>query len=80
LHHHLVFLYLSTLALRNMALFAVVATPITIGNLHGMLDSLRKGRGTCFATRRRVAAATALLTSLLAGVWAGPPATNVRGS
>jgi len=68
---YLVFLYLSTMALRNMALFAVVATPITIGNLQGMLDSLRKGRGASYVTRRRVAAVTALLTSLLAvGVWA----------
>jgi hypothetical protein len=68
---YLVFLYLSTLALRNMALFAVVATPITIHNLHSILDSLRERRVGRFSTERRVAVATALSTlALAAGVWA----------
>jgi hypothetical protein len=67
---YLVFLYLSTLALRNMALFAVVATPVTIRNLNLVLDSLRARRGAIFATERQVAAATALSMVLVAaGVW-----------
>ncbi len=36
---YLAFLYLSTLALRNMSLFAVVAVPVTIRNLYGIADS-----------------------------------------
>jgi len=68
---YLVFLYLSTLALRNMALFAVVATPVTIHNLHSVLDALRERRAGRFTTERRVAVATALSTlALAAGVWA----------
>jgi hypothetical protein len=68
---YLVFLYLSTLALRNMALFAVVATPVTIHNLHSILDSLRERRVRRFSTQRRVAVATAVSTlALAAGVWA----------
>jgi hypothetical protein len=67
---YLVFLYLSTLALRNMALFAVVATPVTIRNLHGVLDFLRARRGGTFTAERRVAVATALsVLVLVAGVW-----------
>jgi len=66
----LVFLYLSTLALRNMALFAVVATPITIRNLHGVLDFIRARRGGTFTAERRIAVATALsVLVLVAGVW-----------
>jgi hypothetical protein len=68
---YLVFLYLSTLALRNMALFAVVATPITIRNLHGILDFLAAKRGASFASERRVGVATALSMVVLVGsVWA----------
>jgi hypothetical protein len=68
---YLVFLYLSTLALRNMALFAVVATPVTIHNLHSILDLLRDRRSGGFVTERRVAVATAFSAlALAAGVWA----------
>ncbi len=67
---YLVFLYLSTLAERNIALFAVVATPITIRNLSGVIDSLRARWGKTTLTERQVAAATALGAVLLAaGVW-----------
>lgn len=66
---YLVFLYLSTLALRNMALFVVVATPVTIRNLHGILDSLGAKRGAISANQRYVAVATALsMVVLVAGV------------
>src|SRR5262249_15256870 len=41
----LAFAYLSTLANRNIALFAVVATPVTIRNLCDLLDDLAKRRG-----------------------------------
>lgn len=67
---YLVFLYLSTLALRNMALFAVVATPVTIWNLHAILDRLGTKRGASFAKQRHVAVATALtMAVLVASVW-----------
>jgi hypothetical protein len=67
---YLAFLYLSTLALRNMALFAVVATPITIRNLNDLMNFLRVKRGATFANRRHVAVATALsMVVLVAGVW-----------
>ena len=36
------FLYLSLLAIRNMPLFAIIATPVTIRNIHGILDFIRK--------------------------------------
>ncbi len=75
---YLVFLYLSTLALRNMALFAVVATPVTIHNLHSILDSLRARRAGGLATGRRVAVATALSTlALAAGVWAASASSQL---
>lgn len=67
---YLVFLYLSTLALRNMALFAVVATPVTIRNLQEILDRLAARRGASFAKQRHVAVATALsMVVLAASVW-----------
>jgi len=37
-----IFLYLSILAIRNMPLFAIIATPVTIRNLHGILDFFLK--------------------------------------
>jgi hypothetical protein len=68
---YLAFLYLSTLAIRNMALFAVVATPVTIHNLLSILDFLRARGPARFATELRVAFATALsMLALAAGVWA----------
>jgi len=36
------FLYLSVLAVRNMPLFAIIATPITILNIYGVLDFIQK--------------------------------------
>ncbi|MGA1876288.1 MAG: hypothetical protein ACMUIA_11840, partial [bacterium] len=38
------FFYLSTQAVRNVPLFAVVAAPMTIRNTYGLLDFFRKGR------------------------------------
>ncbi|MEW6378399.1 MAG: hypothetical protein AB1611_02195 [bacterium] len=35
------FLYLSVLAIRNVPLFAIAATPMTIGNISGILDFVR---------------------------------------
>ncbi|MEW5803942.1 MAG: hypothetical protein AB1847_17745 [bacterium] len=36
------FFYLSLLAIRNVPLFAIVATPMTIRNIHGILDFCQK--------------------------------------
>ncbi|MGA1839195.1 MAG: hypothetical protein ACMUIU_01100 [bacterium] len=36
------FMYLSFLAIRNMPLFAIIATPVTIKNINDILDFLRK--------------------------------------
>jgi hypothetical protein len=62
------FLYLSTLATRNMSLFAVVATPIVIRNLDGILDRFFHGRNATAATRRAVAALTAASMVLVAAL------------
>jgi hypothetical protein len=35
-------MYLSFLAIRNMPLFAIIATPVTVRNINGILDFLRK--------------------------------------
>lgn len=42
------FFYLSILAVRNMALFAIIATPVTIRNLYGILDFSLKKKGINF--------------------------------
>ncbi|MGA1842910.1 MAG: hypothetical protein ACMUIU_20025 [bacterium] len=39
-----VFLYLSVLAIRNMPLFAIIATPVTIHHLYGILDFFLKSK------------------------------------
>ncbi len=41
---YLAFLYLSTLALRNMSLFAVVAVPVTLRALYGIADAAGRFR------------------------------------
>jgi hypothetical protein len=47
-----------------------VATPITIRNLHGVLDCLGRKRRASFARQRHVAVATALsMAALAAGIW-----------
>jgi hypothetical protein len=64
------FLYLSTLATRNMSLFAVVATPIAIRNLNGLLDRACAGANSKFEMRRAAAATTAAVMVLIAaGTW-----------
>jgi hypothetical protein len=64
------FFYLSTLATRNMSLFAVVATPITIRNLNGLLDRVCAAANAKFEMRRTVAAVTAAAMVLVAvGTW-----------
>ena len=68
----LAFAYLSTLAIRNIALLAVVAAPITIRNLHVVLDELA-ARRTYRPLRpsRRIAslAAAGLAAALAGGSW-----------
>lgn len=54
------FLFLSTLALRNMSLFAIVATPVTIRNLYGVADFVARRRARPLA----VAPALVMLQSL----------------
>jgi len=64
------FFYLSTLAVRNMSLFAVVATPIAIRNLSGLVDRARPGADAKFDARRVIAATTAAAMVLIAaGTW-----------
>jgi len=64
------FLYLSTLATRNMSLFAVVATPIVIRNWNGVLDRFFHGRDAPAAMRMAAAATTAASMVLVAAmVW-----------
>jgi hypothetical protein len=64
------FLYLSTLAIRNMSLFAMVATPITVRNLNGLLDRACAAANAKFEMRRTVAATTAAVMVLIAaGTW-----------
>jgi hypothetical protein len=60
------FLYLSTLATRNMSLFAIVATPITIRNLDGVLDLSTRVRHASGWARMAIAAATAASMLLVA--------------
>jgi hypothetical protein len=68
---YVTFLYLSTLAVRNMSLFAVVATPIAIRNLNGFLDRLRAGRNGRSEMQSIVAAVTAAAMVLIAAAtWA----------
>jgi len=68
---YVTFLYLSTLATRNMSLFAVVATPIVIRNLNGLLDLVLASEKSNVAWRRSVAATTAAAMVLVAaGTWA----------
>jgi hypothetical protein len=67
---YLTFLYLSTLAMRNMSLFAVVATPITVWNLNGLLDRFCAGANAKPEMQRTVAAMTAAAMILIAvGTW-----------
>ena len=63
------FAYLSSLAVRNIALFAVVAAPITIRNLHVVLDELaaRRSHPTSRPPRGVASLAAAGLAALLAG-------------
>jgi hypothetical protein len=64
------FLYLSILAVRNIAPFAIVAAPITIRNLNGIADLLLAKRPPTFPHRWHVAVATGLsMVFLTAGVW-----------
>jgi len=64
------FLYLSILATRNMSLFAVVATPITVRNLNGLMDRVCTGANANLEMRRSVAATTAAAMILIAaGTW-----------
>jgi hypothetical protein len=64
------FLYLSTLAMRNMSLFAVVATPITVWNLNGLLDRARAGATAKPEMQKTVAAMTAAaMIFIAAGTW-----------
>ncbi len=65
------FLYLSTLATRNTSLFAVVATPILIRNLSGILDRVSTIRRAQLVPRRTAAVASAALMILVAAsTWA----------
>jgi hypothetical protein len=65
----LAFAYLSSLAIRNIALFAVVAAPITIRNLHLALDELAawRSRSPSRAPHSMASLAAAGLAVLLAG-------------
>jgi hypothetical protein len=64
------FLYLSILGVRNIAPFAIVAAPITIRNLNGIVDIILAKRPPAFPNRRHIAVATALSMVLFtAGVW-----------
>jgi len=64
------FLYLSMLAMRNMSLFAVVATPIAVRNLNGLLDRASAGANAKLEMRRSVAVTTAAAMVLItAGTW-----------
>jgi hypothetical protein len=60
------FFYLSTLALRNMSLFAIVATPVAIRWLSGVADSLAAAGITARRRLRGVAAPLALVAMLAA--------------
>ena len=64
------FLYVSLLAYRNIALFAIVATPITVRNLHEALDHARGAVRFRLPTRMQAAAVTSLVMLFVAaGVW-----------
>lgn len=66
----LAFAYLSSLAIRNLALFAVVAAPITIRNLYIVLDEIAARRSHSHGSRTSASlAAAALATVLAAGSW-----------
>jgi len=64
----LLFLFLSTQAIRNMALFAVVATPVAIRGWRELLGSWRSWREREAAWDVRVAGVTALCMVALTGV------------
>lgn len=67
---YLTFLYLSLLAVRNIALFAVVATPITILNMNATLDSWDRSRIREWMRGRGAVWVTASVGLLLAGaIW-----------
>jgi hypothetical protein len=64
------FFYLSTLAMRNMSLFAVVATPITVRNLNGMMDRVFHTGNPTAKIRGAVAVVTAASMLLVSAmVW-----------
>jgi hypothetical protein len=64
------FFYLSTLATRNMSLFAVVATPIAIRNLNGILDRVFRAGNATAKMRGAVAAVTAASMLLVSAmIW-----------
>jgi len=65
---YLAFLYLSILAMRNVALFAIVATPITVWNVSVIVDSARGSRLRRLVTSRKVASVTAGAMSIFAVV------------
>jgi len=72
------FLYLSTLAARNMSLFAVVATPITIWNVNEMLDRSARSKNAIFQMRTAIAATTAAAMILVAAtVWGEASSGNL---
>ncbi|MGA1795796.1 MAG: hypothetical protein ACMUIL_08040 [bacterium] len=70
------FLYLSVLAVRNMPLFAIVATPITIHNVFGILDFFAQGRAGPVIFRPSVFAAASACLILLIGLLCAYVATN----
>ena len=61
------FLYLSVLAVRNMSLFTIIATPITIQNINGILDFVQSKAGKGFVKRLPVASLTGIVFVVLAG-------------
>jgi hypothetical protein len=61
------FFYLSTLALRNMSLFAIVAAPIAIHSLHGVAASLAAA-GVASRLRPRGVAAALVLVAMLGAI------------
>ncbi len=64
------FLYLSTTATRNASLFAIVAAPIAVRNLGGLLDRALTAARPTARMRRVVAALTAASMALVsAGTW-----------
>ncbi|HUU42067.1 MAG TPA: hypothetical protein VMW42_14115, partial [Desulfatiglandales bacterium] len=59
------FLYLSVMAIRNVPLFAIVATPMTILNIYGILDFLRERK--FFAAKWPVSTPVPVAVSMAVG-------------